>query len=116
MRFFLHQSETSVILFCSLTSISFSVFPLVSRDESSANREFLTFLSYMCSGGSFMNMQNRRGPNILPCGTPVCIAPTADRQVIQICLQFFLQDRVIHQIKGFFLNLGIQHLLSLSDQ
>ena len=78
MRLFLHQSETSVILFCSLTSISFSVFPLVSRNESPANRQFLTFLSCMCSSRSFMNMQNRRGPNILPCGTPVCIAPTAD--------------------------------------
>ena len=78
MRSFLHQSETSMILFCSLTSISFSVFPLVARDESPADREFLTFLSCMCSGRSFMNMQNRRGPNILPSGTPVCIAPTAD--------------------------------------
>ena len=67
-----------MILFCSLTSISFSVFPFVSRNESSANREFLTFLSCMCSGRSFMNMQNRRSPNILPCGTPVYIAPTDD--------------------------------------
>ena len=25
-----------------------------------------------------MNMQNRRDPNILPCGTPVHIPPTAD--------------------------------------
>ena len=77
MRFFLHQSETLVILFCYPTSTSFIVFPLVSRDESSANREFLSFLPCMCSGWSFMNMQNRRGPNILPCGTLVCIAPTA---------------------------------------
>ena len=68
-----------MILFCSLPSISFSAFPRVSREESSANREFLTFLSCMCSGRSFMNMQNRRGPNKLPCcGTPVYIAPTAD--------------------------------------
>ena len=84
MRFFLHQSETSMILFCSLTSVSFSVFPLVSRDESSANREFLTFLPCMCSGRSFMYMQNRRGPNILPCGTPVCIAPSADSLPLHI--------------------------------
>ena len=33
----------------------------MSRDESSANREFLTFLSCVCSGRSFINMQNSRG-------------------------------------------------------
>ena len=34
----LHQSDTSLRLFCNVTSMSFTVFPLVSRDESSANR------------------------------------------------------------------------------
>ena len=48
------------------------------RDASSANREFLTFLSCMCSGRSFINMQNSRGPRILPCGTPGCLVATAD--------------------------------------
>ena len=50
----------------------------MSRDESSANREFLTFLSCMCSGRSFINMQNSRGPRILPCGTPDCMVPIAE--------------------------------------
>ena len=44
MKLFLHQSDTSLRLFCNVTSISFTVFPLVSRDELLANREFLTFL------------------------------------------------------------------------
>ena len=78
IRLFLHQPDTSLRLFCNVTSISFTVFPLVSRNESSANREFLTFLSCMCSGRSFINMQNSRGPRILPCGTPDCMVPTAD--------------------------------------
>ena len=54
---FLHQSDTSLRLFCNVTSISFTVSPLVSRVESSANREFLTFLSCMCSGRSFINIE-----------------------------------------------------------
>ena len=78
IRLFLHQSDKSFILFCNVASISFTVFPLVSRDESSANREFLTFLSYMCSGKSFINMQNSRGPTLLPCGTPDCMVPIAE--------------------------------------
>ena len=43
IRLLLHQSDTLLRLSCNVTSISFTVFPLVSRDESSANREFLTF-------------------------------------------------------------------------
>ena len=43
IRLLLRQSDTSLKLFCNVTSISFTVFPLVSRDESPANREFLTF-------------------------------------------------------------------------
>ena len=78
IRLFLHQSDNSLRLFCDVTSISFTVFPPVSRDESSANRDFLPFLSYMCSGRSFLNMQNSRGPRILPCETPDCMVPTAD--------------------------------------
>ena len=41
IRLFLHQPDTSLRLFCNVTSISFTVFPLVPRDESSANRAFL---------------------------------------------------------------------------
>ena len=78
IRLFLHQPDTSLRLFCNVISISFTVSPFVSRDESSANREFLTFLSRMCKGRSFINMQNSRGPRILPCGTPDCMVPTAD--------------------------------------
>ena len=78
IRLFLHQPDTSLRLFCNVTSISFTVFPLVSRDESSANREFLTFLSCMCSGRSFINIQNSSGPRILPCGTHDCMVPIAD--------------------------------------
>ena len=47
-----HQSDTSLRTFCNVTSISCTIFPLVSRDESSANREFPTCLSCMCSGRS----------------------------------------------------------------
>ena len=78
IRLFLHQPDTSLRLFCNVTYISFTVFPLVSRDESSANREFLNCLSCMCSGRSFINIQNSSGPRILPCGTPDCIVPIAD--------------------------------------
>ena len=79
IRLFLHQPDTSFRLFCNITSVFFTVFPLVSRDESSANREFLTFLPCMCSGRSFINMQNSRGPRILlPCGTPDCMVPIAE--------------------------------------
>ena len=47
IRLFLHQPDTSFRLFCNVTSISFTVFPLVSRDESSANTEFLSFFFYL---------------------------------------------------------------------
>ena len=75
---FLHQPDTSLRLFCNVTSVSFTVFPLVSRDESSANRDCLTVLSCMCSGRSYKNIQNSSGPRILPCGTPDCMVPIAD--------------------------------------
>ena len=54
------------------------VCPFVSRDESSAKREFLTFLSCMCSGKLLINIQESRGSRMLPCGTPICMVPTAD--------------------------------------
>ena len=76
IRLLLHQSDTSLRLFSNVTSISCSVFPL--RDESSANREFLTFLSYICSGRSVIKMQKSRGPRILPCEIPDCMVPIAD--------------------------------------
>ena len=40
--------------------------------------EFLTLLSFMCSGRSFINKQNSSGPRILPCGTPDCMVPIAE--------------------------------------
>ena len=49
----------------------------MSRDETSTNR-VSDFLSCMCSGRSFIDMLKSRGPRILPCGTPDCMAPTAD--------------------------------------
>ena len=78
IRLFLHQRDTSLRLFCNVTSISFTVCSLVSRDESSANREFLTFLSCMCNGRSFINIQNSSGPRILPCGTLYCMVPITE--------------------------------------
>ena len=74
----LHQFDTLLRVFCNVSSISFTVFPLVWRDELSVNREFLTFLSCICSGRSFINVQKSKGPRILPCGTPGCMVPTAD--------------------------------------
>ena len=71
-------SDTSFKLFCNVTSVSFALFPLVSRDDSSANREFLTLLFYMCSGRSLIDTQKSKGQRILPCGTPDCMVPAAD--------------------------------------
>ena len=75
---YFYTSQTLREIFSNVTSTSFTVFPLVSRDESSADREFLNFLSCMCSGKSFITVQKSRGPRILPCGIPDCIMPTAD--------------------------------------
>ena len=57
IRLFLHQLDTSLRLFYNVTFISLTVSPFVSRDESSTNSQFLTFLSSMCSGRSIINMQ-----------------------------------------------------------
>ena len=54
-------------------------FPFVSRDESSAKRELLTFLSCGCSDRSMMNIHSRTGRRTLPCRTPVCMVPAAGR-------------------------------------
>ena len=59
IRLLLHQCDTSLRLFCIVSSISFVVFPFMCRDESSANREFRTFLSWICSGRSFVDMQKK---------------------------------------------------------
>ena len=50
IRLFLHQPDTSFRLFCNVISISFTVFPLVSGDESSANRGVSDFFVLYVQG------------------------------------------------------------------
>ena len=63
-------------LFVALLQIPYCF--LMLTDGSAANRALPTLLSCMCNGRLFINIQNRRGPRMLPGGTHVCMVPTAE--------------------------------------
>ena len=83
---YLHQSDTSLKLFCNVTSISCTVSGLRQEMHCKKTESFLLLLLLLLLLFCFVlyvqwqiisKYAKSRGPKILPCGTPDCMVPTA---------------------------------------